>query len=361
MMRRAQSKALYFDQTSGGWRDQPLQGCTPIPTDLSPKLMSLHSIGLVRCELGLPLLNHYGRPIGVIWFKFAEGIVDPSSRDRVHHIALGVGHQAAMVLSSIKASRKQQERIRLDAMRNLINSITHDLGGTVLGAVITEIREATSTKDLNQIKADRLGLLEYLYTYLNVIKAFSAGVDSGHNPMKRVVPNRRHKCNLANLVGEATRIADFLLLAPPCRNLVDQSLEVPVDEDLVTHLLVNVIHNAKKYTKEEVDRLRLPVEVWTMEDEAVVRDTLVRGIWLCVDDQGGEFLNEGEKKQLGYRKGHVHRHGNSTPGVGFGLVFCRLIAEAHGGKMSVADSRCGVGTSCRFFFPFSRGEHGARE
>lgn len=112
---------------------------------------------------------------------------------------------------------------------------------------------------------------------------------------------------------------------------------VLMDRELVERSLINLLHNALKYTP--------PAGKVTLS--AGVADAALR---VAVTDTGAGIAKEHIGKIFGkyYR---VEGGDQSTRrGSGLGLYFCRMVAEVHGGAISVVSEQ-GRGTTIVFSIP----------
>jgi signal transduction histidine kinase len=109
------------------------------------------------------------------------------------------------------------------------------------------------------------------------------------------------------------------------------------DPDLLPRVIVNLLHNALKYTPPGGSVL-LRASVEKGRPELEIRDT---GIGIAP-----------QHIQRLFEKYYRVEGGDqmSRRGSGFGLYFCRLVVEAHGGAIQVS-SGVGRGTSIRFSLP----------
>jgi two-component system phosphate regulon sensor histidine kinase PhoR len=109
------------------------------------------------------------------------------------------------------------------------------------------------------------------------------------------------------------------------------------DPDLLPRVIVNLLHNALKYTPPGGTVL-LRASVEDSGPEVEIRDT---GIGIAP-----------QHIQRLFEKYYRVEGGDqmSRRGSGFGLYFCRLVIEAHGGAIQVS-SGVGRGTSIRFTLP----------
>jgi len=154
--------------------------------------------------------------------------------------------------------------------------------------------------------------------------------------------------DVAALVGEVTQ---QLLLADPQMPAISMQLQprltVAADEGLLRPVLLNLIGNAVKFTR---DRLNPRIDVGGFDDAA--------GVTLFVRDNGVGF-DAAAMEQL--FEPFVRLHGAHYEGHGIGLSIVRCAVERHGGCVwatSVADEGacfyftiprlCAAGTSTHF-------------
>lgn len=115
---------------------------------------------------------------------------------------------------------------------------------------------------------------------------------------------------------------------------------VMVDPEMIRRVLINLLENAIKYSKENqaitagAKRAGDFVEFW-VKDQA-------RGI---PKNEQGRIFEKFARVQLG-------ASGN-TKGLGLGLAYCKLAVEGHGGKIWV-DSEVGKGSRFAFTMPIAR-------
>lgn len=118
--------------------------------------------------------------------------------------------------------------------------------------------------------------------------------------------------------------------------LVDRSTPTPVqvDDDLIVQLLVNLIDNALAHTPPG-------------GTIAVGSGVSARGACLWVEDTGSGVAPEHQERifERFYRADPGRSRGEG--GVGLGLAFCKAIADAHGGKLTVKSE---LGNGARFEF-----------
>jgi heavy metal sensor kinase len=121
--------------------------------------------------------------------------------------------------------------------------------------------------------------------------------------------------------------------------LLDRSTPTPVnvDDDLIVQLLVNLIDNALAHTP-------------SGGTITVGTETTIGRTCLWVEDSGSGIAPEHQPRifERFYRADSGRSRGEG--GVGLGLAFCKAIAEAHGGTLSVT-SESGHGARFDFCLP----------
>ncbi|MFA8433482.1 MAG: sensor histidine kinase [Marinifilaceae bacterium] len=122
--------------------------------------------------------------------------------------------------------------------------------------------------------------------------------------------------------------------------LNSQYYQVYCDSDLMQNVLVNIIDNAIKYSK---DKPEITVETSCSSKELFIK----------ISDRGIGMSREAQKCVFDryYREssGDVH----DVKGFGIGLSYAKMIMDAHGGKITV-NSKKGVGSEFTLTVPFKR-------
>ncbi|MBK8727467.1 MAG: sensor histidine kinase KdpD [Holophagaceae bacterium] len=222
------------------------------------------------------------------------------------------------------AARHEDARRRMDEeqLRNtLLSSVSHDLRtplGAITGAASTlleqgeAIPEATQRELFRSIQ-DEAQRMHRLVTNLLDITRLESGA----------VVVRKAWTPLEEVVGLALNRTEQSLAGRPVKVELPPDLPlVPLDEVLLSQVLVNLLENAGKHTPPGT-----PVEVRAWSTGAAVT--------LVVAD-GGPGLVEGEEERIFDKLVRGSRHGGE-PGAGLGLAICRAIVEAHGGRIQAAN------------------------
>lgn len=115
--------------------------------------------------------------------------------------------------------------------------------------------------------------------------------------------------------------------------------QIRVDRGLITRVFANLLSNALKFTPE---RGKVRVHVSRAENQLVIT---------IADSGPGVPLHERERI---FEK-FAQLEGGERKGAGLGLMFCKMVTEAHGGTLAVEDSDMG-GALFRLILPFSEEE-----
>ncbi|HNB51518.1 MAG TPA: HAMP domain-containing sensor histidine kinase [Anaerolineales bacterium] len=119
-------------------------------------------------------------------------------------------------------------------------------------------------------------------------------------------------------------------------------LQLTIDPVLISRVLDNLISNAFKYTDDQAGLIEVFVQAQNGRANFHVRDN-------------GEGVPDAYKTIVFDKFKQVPNNGSERKGTGLGLTFCRMVVEAHGGKISVRDAE---GGGSEFVFWISAGEEG---
>jgi signal transduction histidine kinase len=153
---------------------------------------------------------------------------------------------------------------------------------------------------------------------------------------------RTGRVPLQELVEEVTDTLRPLLEERAIEFVSDLPLDmeaVAADRDLCKQLLINLIHNAIKFSPRD-GKVFLRADVSAMHVSVTVTD---EGCGLCPEDQERIF-------EPFFRSAHTPT--DVERGSGLGLAIARTIVEQHGGLISV-ESEVGKGTAFRFTLPLT--------
>ncbi|WP_029527895.1 sensor histidine kinase [Polaromonas glacialis] len=205
-----------------------------------------------------------------------------------------------------------------------------------LGFLMHELRNALGTASL-AVRALEMGNLPLAGATGAVLKHSHASMARliSHSlaevAIKGAAPGRRHRLALADFIADAKTGADLEATARGCLLTVpevDGSLGIEVNRDLMLAALMNLLHNAFKFTH--------PHTEVTLKAHALAGRILID----VKDHCGGLPAGNTEKMFTPF----TQRSGDRT-GMGLGLSIARKSIEADGGTLSVRDV---PGTGCIF-------------
>jgi signal transduction histidine kinase len=296
--------------------------------------------GLVS-YLGVPLLAHE-RVLGVLVFLTREERAFDD--DELSFLTTLAGQAAIAIHNSQLYEKTKKQALELEAASKLQADfsamIVHDLRAplsNILG--ISEMMEGGLVGEMNEdqkkwtvrIKHNVADLVELVNDFLDLSKLEAGRLD---------------------LSPEATDLEELFANAVetylPAANAKNISLtyqskarlpQVRADPRRLEQVLNNLLSNALKFTEAG----------GTIQIRALPEDG--RGIKIQVQDSGVGIAQEEVgslfEKYRQTTSGKISAH----KGTGLGLVICKMIVEAHGGKIW-AESEIGKGTTFTFTLPF---------
>ncbi len=198
----------------------------------------------------------------------------------------------------------------LEAKRQMLLAISHELRSPITRArVSTELLEESTTKQ--RISAD-LHDMESLITELLEIER----LNTRHNVLNRTV------VSMNELVIEV--ISENFSANKININLAENDPYVRLDGTRIKLLIKNLLDNAIKYNRDQIARPEFEID--NDKDHLILR---VRDYGAGIAAEHLQHLTEPFYRADPSRQ-------RETGGYGLGLYLCRVIAEAHGGKLSIA-------------------------
>lgn len=243
--------------------------------------------------------------------RFGEGDfstpIEPRRRDELGELAVQINRMADGL---------QQ---RLDAKRELLLAISHELRSPLTRARLNaELVAESSARDA---LLHDLGEMRDLITDLLESERLAG---SGHAALNTEASD-------LNLLIAETMTSQFAGRAVTVE--LDSTLpSLPLDRTRIRLLLRNLIDNALRHSQH--DGAPAPPSITTLRQA----DAIV----LRVRDHG-PGVDEAQLPHLGdafYRTDSARQR--STGGVGLGLYLCRLVAQAHGGKLTARNAQPGL-------------------
>ena len=235
----------------------------------------------------------------------------------------------------------ERENIRIKMERehlrsNLLRGISHDLR-TPLTAIVGAsgvILEDIDKLDLESIKKLVKDINEESLWLNNLVENILNMTRIGEGKM--VIQKQDEVVD--DIIDEALRHISGLINN---RNIdvsfPDEVISVPMDGKLIVQVLINLLDNAIKHTKENEE---IHLNVFT-KDSNIVFEVADEGCGIdekIKDSLFKSFVTSGSKVIDGKR------------GMGLGLAICKAIVNAHGGEIT-AENRDGKGAVFKFTLP----------
>lgn len=217
------------------------------------------------------------------------------------------------------SARKEAEKLRQD----LVNMLIHDLRGP-LGNLINTIELMPmlleTTQDVNALRK----LLDLaMQTSQDVRDLVDSMLDISRLEQGEV-PLQQEMVEIEELIQAVER-----QVSPRAKEKLTELTIHPlpeidpiwIDGSMIRRVLINLLDNAIKYTPPE-GQVSLAT---TIQDNTLT---------LAVSDNG-PGISKADQARIFDKFSRVDYSGESASGVGLGLAFCKLAAEAHGGKIWV--------------------------
>jgi NtrC-family two-component system sensor histidine kinase KinB len=244
---------------------------------------------------------------------------------------------------------KELERMREDLIHMIVHDLRSPLTAIMGGLHLTRelinrgIDTARVTQLLDISASSSENMLELVNSLLDIsqLEAGQMRLEIEARSLPDLVEGARERvAPLALEYGIALQV-----------DLPPDSPQVAVDKDLVTRVLVNLLDNAIKFSPQGgvVSVTANGVSATPTIGESLER-TSQRYVSVSVTDTGPGIPEEYQQKifeKFSRVEGQESRRGL---GSGLGLTFCKLVVEAHGGRIWV-ESQVGQGSTFTFTLP----------
>lgn len=296
-----------------------------LPDKLSFYLDQLTRNGLIETEFELRGSGGQTMPV---WAKIVG-----------HHDINGALDQAVVYIRDI-AERKKVDELKDE----FIGLVSHELRSpltVIMGAVNTVLTEGArlSREETRQLLQDAAWEAEYLSHLLgNLLELSRVRAD-------RLVLNTE-PVNIRNVVKNT--VDKIRRQSPTHRFVVDLPKGLPIvnaDPLRLERILYNLLENAIKYSPEGGE-----IRIFAKQNE----DHLVIGI----SDHGIGISLHDQAKLFGPFQRLEDQRLSGVKGVGLGLLVCRRLVEAHGGRIWV-ESEPGSGSTFCFTLPLGNNLEGS--
>ncbi|MBX7147982.1 GAF domain-containing protein [bacterium] len=303
----------------------------------------IHYFTQIACQGVIPLMLK-NRWIGIlnIGKPLKEKAFDEEDRSILLLIGYWFGHHISnlTLFSQIKAQNKKLAEIT-ELKNQLMANVTHELRTPLNGILgltdlIYEGSDGPITEDqkrhLGMIKEAGNSLLDIVNNILSLIKVEAS---RGEIEIRRL--------DLSRMVEEVAALFEGINAANQNEFLTSVAGNTTVfgDEDQIRTVLMNLVGNAAKFTKN--GRIEVTAQRSGEMVRVVVRDT---GIGISEEDQHKIF------EEFRQANGSITR---SYGGTGLGLTIAKKIIELHGGRIWV-DSILGKGAEFCFTLPIRPGK-----
>lgn len=236
--------------------------------------------------------------------------------------------ERSALYDELKQERDALQRLQLQ-QEELVAYVVHDLKNPVnaiglLADMLLRDKEGSpkSKRAGEKIRDETRSLLRMITTMLDIARA-----DAG-----QLAPNRR-RVELEPLLAGVLAALEVRAQAVGVRLVADvRQPSLDVDPDLLRRVLENLIDNALRHAPEES-----PVEVTSRAADG--------GVELRVRDHGPGVPPE--RRAVIFERFASVAGGRTNRGLG--LTFCKLIVEAHGGRIWIEDA--GPGAAFCLWFP----------
>lgn len=214
------------------------------------------------------------------------------------------------------------EYVRLDAVRNsFVHTMIHELKRPL--STLKICISALSNTKMMASERTRQSILDNCRCAVNNLSTyFSRLRDITFNEASQI-PLEIEPCNMRHLIEDVINKTD----KPSSKKVsftvdCDEDLHIACDRLHMEQMLGNLIENAVKYSNEEVN-----IEIKARKTPGYFEVSVIdNGIGITENDIKKIF-------QKFYRSDAAMRSG--APGVGLGLAYVSLLAEAHGGSVRV--------------------------
>lgn len=232
-----------------------------------------------------------------------EQSIEVPGRGELAQLATGINRMSAQIKSM------------LESKSGLLLAISHELRSP-----ITRMRVNLELLDESEIRQKLIDDIREMESLVAAILE-SEKLNSGHAPLNL------SRCDLAELIQEVVH-------SHACRDRIRTDLsplELEVDRMRIKLLIKNLIDNACLYSSDSIGAIEVILQCVAGSVTIVVKD---RGIGIAAEDIP-------RLTEAFYRADSARRR--DTGGYGLGLYLCKLITEAHGGKICI-ESEPGHGT-----------------
>lgn len=293
-------------------------------------------------SLTCPLIA-LGKPIGFMFFSSFK--VNAYSNVHVELFMQIAGELAV----TVEKSRLYQELVRLNKLKNeFLGMAAHDLRNpnVLIRLYLNQLVESLEGIEEDQriwitkIQNTSNSMMTMIDNFLDISIVEAGQLQLNLNPVKlNTLLTNNYKDN-RSITEEKSIILKL-----------DLEKELPmvyIDSNRISQVINNLITNAMKYS---VPNTEIILSVRVIDKEAVI-SVVDQGQGIHPDDLNKLF------KMFGKARGRPTADEKST---GLGLVICKYIVDAHGGRIWVESEGIGKGSTFRFTLPLKLTKMGQEE
>jgi signal transduction histidine kinase len=230
--------------------------------------------------------------------------------------------------------KEAKEKLRADSSADeFISLVSHELRTpltVIIGALHTAMDKRVSKEEVNVLIRDASTSAESLASILDNMLELSRYQSGRLSLNRKTVKIADIVAKAINRVRQKYDTHQIILDAP------DEIPEALFDAVRIEQVLFNLIENAVKYSPEGTE-----VHVFYQKDE--------RGLIIGVSDRGAG-ISEKDREKIFEAFSRLEGSASRGVGLGLGLMVCRCLVEAHGGRIWV-ESEPGKGSTFMFVIP----------
>ena len=274
----------------------------------------------------IALTYHFVRRLFLPIETIRQGVANFGSGDLKYRINLQRKDELGELAKSVNVMADEIQGM-LEAKRQLLLAISHELRSPLTRVRLNaELLEPTEPREriIQDLKLLEQQLSELLET---------ERLESNHAKLDL------QPADPSQLINSVTK-EHFAQTQWQC-HLDENGGLIPLDVARIKLLIKNLLDNAQRHTNQQHGKVELSSHLTE------------KGWYFQVTDHGAGIAEEhlAQLTEPFYRADKARQR--STGGYGLGLYLCRVIAEAHGGQLSI-QSQLGEGTQVLVHIPFAK-------
>ncbi len=306
-----------------------LMGVKTLPPDLI--LLDINMPGLSGYEVCQHLkIDRQTNQIPIIFLSASDGVMDKVKAFEVGGVdyitkPFQVSEVLARVENHIKIKRFTQMRETLS--RAIVHDLKNPLSVITFNSNSLIRRNCVEGKNLEALKTinDTAKRLDFMLNELLIV----AKMDAGHLILYRTDVNIKELIltilKRFEMVAEAKQIS---LIS----HIPDASKMISVDVNLLQRVLENLLANAIKFSPHSSN---VTIRVSYPQTSNVNRSDTPQVIIKVIDE--GIGINKELHQQI-FESYNTGEYMSGVSQIGLGLSFCKMVTEAHGGRIFVEDN-----------------------